>query len=90
MLRYAFIFTLLPLLLSALPCRGQSGGEDFLLSADAAVEILSDLAPWPTHSAVVALSGRDKLPEGELTGGQPGGAEFAPALRHISLAEESS
>ncbi len=80
MLRYAFIFTLLPLLLSALPCRGQSGGEDFLLSADAAVEILSDLAPWPTNSAVVALSGRDKLPEGELTGWQPGGEEFAQAL----------
>lgn len=74
---------------SALCCRGghRSPGEEFLLSSDAAAEILSAMAPWPTNSAIVALSGRDKIKAGELTGWQPGEGQFAQALALTKLSE---
>ena len=80
--RFFKYLALLTLLFSPLFSFGSSNyaQEEFLLSSDTAVEILSDFAPWPTNSAIVALSGRDKLPKGDLTGWQPGGEEFAQAL----------
>ena len=42
-------------------------GDEFLLSADEAVRILSAIPPWPTNSAIVALSGSDKLDPEALT-----------------------
>ena len=66
---------------------GLPSGEDLLLSADAAVEILSEMAPWPTNSAIVALSGRDKLVPNEMTGWQPSVAEFSQALTLSKLPE---
>lgn len=90
MRRYFSIYPALVILLaSASFCRGdfQNGEKEFLLSCDAAVEILSSLAPWPTNSAIVALSGRDKLAAGELTGWQPGEGEFAQALALTKLSE---
>jgi hypothetical protein len=63
-------------------------GEEFLLSADEAARILSAVPPWPTNSAIIALSGSDKLPQEALTGWQPGDSEFAQALSFTQLKKD--
>ena len=83
MLRKGLIYPAFCLLLS-LP----SLGEDLLLSADEAARILALTPPWPTNSAIIALSGRDKLSPADLTGWQPGDTEFAQALSFTQLKKE--
>ena len=63
-------------------------GDEFLLSADEAVRILSAIPPWPTNSAIIALSGSDKLSAEALTGWQPGDTEFAQALSFTQLKKD--
>ncbi len=65
-----------------------SFGGEFLLSADEAARILSSVPPWPTNSAIIALSGSDKLPNEALTGWQPGDSEFAQALSFTQLKKD--
>lgn len=63
-------------------------GEEFLLSADEAVRILSFAPPWPTNSAIISLSGVDKLTPEEQRGWQPGDRDFAQALSFGQVKKE--